>query len=137
MDPLSVVVGVVGLSQALGTGLAVLRKILNASSEFREMVEDLSTLQTLSSQLQILVVDMTELQLTSIPREIASQLEVMQRETTHIVGEMRKVQVGILGKRGQVAPEDLGNSELKISVVTWQRLRAKVIKLGARAKTVR
>jgi hypothetical protein len=134
MDPLSAIASVIAVSQALGIGVKALRSLANASAEFGDMLNELSTLQACITQLCSVVKTMTDPQLC-LPGEVITRLETIQRELSHIVGATEDIGVRLLRGKHPMTLDKKGDP--KVSAISWQRERSTAVKLRDRAKRCR
>lgn len=138
MDPLSVIASSLAISEALGLGIKTLRGLANTSSEFSEMLSELSSLQAWMDQLRITVdkIGAAGPQLQDVSDDVLSRLELAKSDLTQIVNDMKEIQKQVTGE-GDQKPLKSRNSEPKVSMIHWQRSRGKVRKLREKAKRCR
>lgn len=135
MDPLSAIASVIAVSQALGVGVKVLKSLTNASAEFGDMLNELSTLQATMVQLCSAVNTMADDPQLCLPGEVVTRLEAIQRELGLIVGATEDIGTRLLRSK---RPTDLNKKgDPKVSAIGWQRERGKAAKLRDRAKRCR
>ncbi|KAM7194421.1 Ankyrin repeat-containing domain protein [Naviculisporaceae sp. PSN 640] len=135
MDPLSVVASVIAISQAFGVGVNALKALTNTSSEFSDMLSELSGLQAWLDQLRLATESLatTEFQISG---NLLERLELAKVELSQIVNEMGDIRRKLI-KHGKDKMDWNRNGEARVSVITWQRMRGRVQKLRDRAKRCR
>lgn len=135
MDPLSIIASTLAITQALGIGIKKLRSIANTSTEFLDMLNELSTLQGLLSQLEAAEESLGDSQLpATVLTSAANQLETVRIELAQIVKALTAMTSKLLDR----APRPFRESgEGKLSIVQWQRVRGKVLQLRNQARQCR
>ncbi|KAK1753735.1 hypothetical protein QBC47DRAFT_387034 [Echria macrotheca] len=134
MDPLSAIASIIAVSQALGAGIQVLVAIANASADFTDMLNELHMLQSCMRQFCSVISEAADPRL-SLPPEVMMRLETKKYELSQIVGAIDDIGAR-LSRGGRSTPSERGG-EQKVSVISWQRERGKLLKLRNRAKHCR
>lgn len=134
MDPLSAIASVIAVSQALGVGVKALKTLANAPSEFSDMLSELSALQACTSQLHSMMGTMPDPRL-SIPADVLSRLERIKFELGQIHGTLRDTETRLLRGKLKILMNKKG--EPRISIINWQKERAKATRLRDQAKRCR
>lgn len=96
MDPLSAIASVLSIAQVLGADIKTLRSIANTSSEFNDMLNELTSLQAWMNQLHATVDGMAGSQLC-VPGGILARLELIKIELSQIVKAMKDIQIRLMG----------------------------------------
>ncbi|KAK5652344.1 hypothetical protein OQA88_10536 [Cercophora sp. LCS_1] len=134
MDPITVlgaIASVVSVSNALGFGIKTLRSLANASEEFRDMLNELSNLQTLVEHLRATADNMADPRL-AVPNDFVCQIRTIESELNEIVGSLLEIQVKLQRNRKQALVK--GAKEPGVSAISWQRVRGKVRMIRDRGK---
>ncbi|KAK3391138.1 hypothetical protein B0H63DRAFT_132580 [Podospora didyma] len=135
MDPLSVIASVVAISQALGASIKTLQGFANASLEFCDMLNEISTLQGWLSQLSSALdgIDQSQMQVSA---EAVDRLETLRSELNDVFIDLNDL-ASRLSRSHKLLTMKMGGHTPKISKIEWQLTRGKVVKLRDRAQRCR
>ena len=140
MDPLSVlsaVASVVGIAHALGLGIRALRDMANASVEFCDMLNELSTLQSLLSQLRPIIGDADGTKRLGSSPEALDRLQQLELELRGLVREMDEMRVKLGGSQAMPIPFGRKMGKRAVSRTGWHLARSKAIELRDRTRRCR
>ncbi|KAK4208229.1 hypothetical protein QBC37DRAFT_453435 [Rhypophila decipiens] len=134
MDPLSAIASVLAITEAFGVGVKTLKGLADTSSEFSDMLAELSSLQAWLDQLRLTIDNMTVAQV-QVPLDVLRRLELARVELSQVVNAMGDIRVKLMGDEKEKKLSKKGVP--KVSVITWQRMRGRIQKLKDRAKRCR
>lgn len=139
MDPLSIVsavASVVSIAQALGLGIRALRNMANASVEFCDMLNELTTLQGLLSQLHAITDDAAGTKLLGSPVTL-DRLRQLELELRGLVREMDEMRAELSASQALPLPIGRKGGKCAVSRTKWHLARSKVIELRDRTRRCR
>ncbi|KAK0629239.1 hypothetical protein B0T17DRAFT_181609 [Bombardia bombarda] len=135
MDPLSAVASIIAITQAvaaIGDGIKTLRSLAQASAEFCDMLNELSSPQALLDHLRSAMDDAVKSK-SSLPSEALDRIAKFQVELSQIVNEIHVMANDLVRK--STGLNKVG--EQKISGVRWQFRRGRITQLRDKARRCR
>jgi septal ring factor EnvC (AmiA/AmiB activator) len=146
MDPLSITASVITLVQAtagIGKGIRFLRSLAQIPAEFRDLVDELATLQTVINHVEVSLRELESTTTSSSSKlyswgidpgiiiSLKNDLAQITRELEALCDRLKKS-----GPRPALKSEDRQDHE-RVSKYKWQKEKANIATLHHKARTTR